>query len=308
MGNPDESSGDQESRRRRACLVVPATSSNMLAKAAALDVDEVIIDLEDSVPAGEKGDSTRGRAAAAVRQLDWVAPLVAVRVNGMDTGWFRDDVAAVVRGAGPRLGGLVLPKVDQPEQVLDASALLDELTSDEVPTSHIRLEALIETARGVVNVDRIAASSRRLEALIFGAGDFAASMGLPLAEIGAIDAAYPGDQWAYPRARISVAARAFGMEPIDGPFANLRDSQGLAESARRARALGFGGKWVIHPRQIEICVSVFAPSPDELAMAERLDRALDAATSRGVGAVEFEGVMVDAANVRAVRRLRSEGH
>ena len=133
----------------------------------------------------------------------------------------------------------------------------------------IGFEALIETALGLVRVEEIAAATARLEALIFGAGDYAASMGLPMAAIGAIDAAYPGDQWAYPRARIAVAARAFGLDAIDGPYGAFHDLEGLAESARRARALGFSGKWAIHPAQIETCLTAFArqatrsPQPNE---------------------------------------------
>jgi citrate lyase subunit beta/citryl-CoA lyase len=296
----------RSARPRRVCLVVPANSVGKMAKAATLDVDEVILDLEDSVPDGEKGDRTRQRAIDAMRSLTWVAPLVAVRVNEIESEWFRDDVAAIVNGAGPRLGSMVLPKVERPEQVVEAAELLDRLFSGGTSTDGVGLEALVETARGVVNVERVAASSQRLETLIFGAGDFASSMGLPIAAIGAVDPTYPGDQWAYPRARIAVAARACGLEPIDGPFASFRDEEGLAESARRARALGFAGKWVVHPSQIAPCLFVFTPSPEEQAMAERVEKALDGAASRGIGAVEFEGAMVDAATGRAVKRLRAQ--
>jgi citrate lyase subunit beta/citryl-CoA lyase len=290
-------------RRRRACLAVSATSSEKLAKAAGIEVDEIVIDLEDSVPVGEKNDQTRARVVEALLSLAWAAPTVAVRVNGVTSPWFRDDVTAIVRGAASQIGCIIVPMVEGPDDVLAVATLLAGLAAEDRAADHVGLEALVETARGVVTVEQIAESSRRLEALIFGPGDYAASMGLPLTSIGSIEPSYPGDQWAYPRARIAVAARASGIDPIDGPYADFRDIEGMVESARRARLLGFAGKWVIHPAQVEACTLAFSPSAEEKAQAERVAAALDAAARAGAGAAAIDGEMVDAASIPAAQRV-----
>lgn len=162
---------------------------------------------------------------------------------------------------------------------------------------------MIETARGSVNVEAIAGCSARLQALVFGPGDFAASMGMPLRSIGGFDSTYPGDQWLYARSRIAVAARAFNLAPIDGPFADFRDLDGLRESARRSRILGFSGNWVIHPDQIGVCNEVFSPSEAEAAAAERALAALESAAVGGAGATEVGGQMVDEAMRKAVEAI-----
>jgi citrate lyase subunit beta/citryl-CoA lyase len=196
----------------------------------------------------------------------------------------------IVRGAGSAVDCIVLPKVEAAEDVLLAADVIDRHGVG------IGLEAQIESARGLVEVERIAASSPRLETLVFGPGDYAASLGIPQLDIGQIDAAYPGDQWHYPRSRIAAAARAFGLEAIDGPYARLHDDDGLRESARRARLLGFGGKWVIHPDQIDACNDAFSPSEEEVDRARRLLATIRAAEEHGSGATTFDGAMVDEAS------------
>ena len=289
-------------RPRRACLVVPAIDRRKLEKAAGLDPDEVILDLEDAVPPDRKDDAARRAAADAVAGLAWRAPTVAIRVNAVDTPWFRDDIAAIVALAGPNLATIVVPKVESAATVLEVVAALDAAGP---VGSGLGIEVQIETARGIVNVESIAAASPRLEALVFGAGDYAASMDLPLVGIGAIDPAYPGDQWAYPRARIAVAAHAFGLEAIDTPYAAFNDLDGLAESARRARALGFTGKWAIHPVQVDVCTAAFSPTADEVVAAERTLAALDTAAASGAGAVATGGAMLDEASRRQAERVRA---
>lgn len=293
-------------RLRRACLSVPGNSTSKLARAATVEVDEVIVDLEDSVPADQKTDETRQLVAGAISGSNWQAPTVAVRINAVDSPWFADDIIAIARLTGPRLASLVLPKVEGPADVLRVVSILGQLEADGVAVGHVGIEAQIETALGLVNVEAIAASSPRLAALVFGPGDFAASMGMPMASIGAIDPDYPGDQWLYPRSRIVVAARAFGLAPIDGPYANFRDPDGLRESARRARILGFAGKWVIHPDQIGICRGAFTPSEAELAAAERALETLDLSRQRGAGAAAIGDTMIDEATRRAAEALRRQ--
>lgn len=297
-------------RSRRSCLVVPASSPRMIAKARTLDVDEVVVDFEDAVTPTQKTNATRAAVAEALRN-PWVAPIRAIRVNAVGTTWFLDDVTQVVSAAGAGLTSIVLPKVESPAAVRSLDELLATL---EAPDQRIAIEAQIESARGLVSVEDIASSSERLEALIFGPGDFGASLGIPQLEIGAIDDRYPGDQWSYPRSRIAVAAHANGLDPIDGPFAAYRDAVGLRESAWRARLLGFAGKWLIHPAQVEVCHEVFSPSDEDVARARRVVDALRDAELAGRGAASLNGTMIDEASrrlahavlVRAMRRSSSD--
>ena len=262
-----------------------------------LPADEIVIDLEDALPPAEKTTATRRRVADALLVGEWRAQTLAVRVNAVGTPWFADDIHELVFTASEAISCLVLPKVESPDQIAAAAELLDQHGAP------IGLEALIESARGLLEVERIAASSARLEALIFGPGDYAASLGIPQLEIGGIDPAYPGDQWHYPRSRIAVAAHAHGLDAIDGPYAALQDVDGLRESARRARLLGFTGKWAIHPDQIAVCSEAFAPSDEELERAERLLLALSEAEARGEGVATFGGTMIDEASRKMAEAL-----
>jgi citrate lyase subunit beta/citryl-CoA lyase len=295
-------------RRRRACLTVPASSERMLAKAATLFVDEVVIDLEDSVVASEKTDETRRRAARAIASLPWSAPTIAVRVNAVGSQWFARDLEVVAGEAGARLDCIVLPKVERCDDVRETAALLSTLERGErsVP---LGIEAQIESARGLIEVEAIAACSPRLEALVFGPADFSASLGLPRLAIGADDPSYPGDPWHYPRSRIAIAAHAYGLDPIDGPYGEFDDLAGLQASARQAAALGYVGKWVIHPRQIATCSEVFSPSAELVEAAHAVLAALADAQAQGRGATVVDGGMVDEASIRVARAIvaRAEG-
>jgi len=258
-------------RLRRSCLAVPGSSERMLAKAAELGADEVVLDLEDGVARADK-EVAREQVVRAVAAGGFHAT-VAVRINGAGTPWHADDLAAV---ADSRPDCVVVPKVAGPE-LLDAIRLPPE----------IGIEAQIETAVGLVNVERTAAHPR-LEALVFGPGDFGASLGVPALTVGASDPEYPGDQWHYPLARIVVAARAFGLQAVDGPFAGLDDLDGFRSAAGRARLLGYDGKWVIHPDQIAPCNQLFTPPADQVERAERILEAVK-------GAARLDGEMVDEA-------------
>ena len=253
-------------RSRRSCLTVPASSPKMLAKAAGLQADEVVVDLEDGVAPEDK--------VAGRRELDAAGALgsLAVRINGVGTEWWQDDLAAV---AARRPDVVVLPKAESEAHVLAVAELLPE---------EIGLEIQIETARGLLEVERIAAVGGPLEALVFGPGDFAASMGVPVLTIGS-------GTFGYAMARIAVAARAHGLQPIDGPFARLGDQEGLRRSAEIALALGYEGKWVVHPDQIAAVNETFTPSPDELDRARRILAAAD-------GASRVDADMVDVATKR----------
>jgi citrate lyase subunit beta/citryl-CoA lyase len=263
--------GEMTVRPRRTCLVVPGSSPRKLEKARGVGGDEVIVDLEDGVAEAEKETAREAAARAA-------AELGALRVNARGTPWWEDDLRAAAKA---RVAVVVLPKVESLEDVAAAAKRLPPGTG---------LEAQIETARGLVEVEAIAAAGRRhgLEALVFGPADFAASVGVPVLTIGAGASDYA-------LARIAVAARAFGLQAVDGPWAVLDDEAGLRAAARRALAHGYDGKWVIHPSQLAPVREVFTPSQEEVERAERLLAA--------AGAARDSGEMVDAASRRLAQAL-----
>ena len=271
----------------------------------------VIVDLEDAVPPAAKNDETRERAARALTDQGWQANTLAVRVNGVATEWWEADLTVVVELAAARLDCVVVPKVERVADVQLVDEALSSLEATHRLDRQIGLEVQIESARGLVEVERIAGSSERLEALVFGPGDYAASLGVPQPSIGAIDPAYPGDQWHYPRSRIAAAAHAFGLQPIDGPYGEIRDPDGLRDSARRARLLGFMGKWVVHPGQIETCNEIFSPTSRELEHALGVLEALDGAAGSGEGAALHDDAMIDEASRRlaeaVLARARAAG-
>lgn len=286
-------------RARRSCHVVPGSSPRMLAKAAGLEADEVILDLEDSVAAGEKDGGARAAVAAALTG-GLRARTAAVRVNAVDTPHCHRDIVAVVTAAGASLDVIVLPKVDDPGHVTFADHLLSALEHElGLEPGAIGLEAQIETAPGLVNAEAIAsACPRRMEALVFGPGDLAASLGMPHTAIGAPVPGYPGDGWHHVLGRILVAARAGGLQAIDGPYAVIADEEGLMEAAARSRALGYDGKWSIHPAQIPVLDRVYGVAEGDLARARRVLEAHAAAAAGGAGAASLDGEMIDDATRR----------
>jgi citrate lyase subunit beta / citryl-CoA lyase len=296
-------------RLRRSCLAVPGSSEKMLAKAATLRADQVFLDLEDAVAPLEKNDETRRKIVDALRGQEWEAGTKVVRVNAVSTAWCYRDIVYVVEHAGESLDCVMLPKVETPADVHFADRLLSQLEAELGRTRPVGLEVQIESAVGLVNVDAIAAASSRIESLIFGPGDFAASVGMPQLTVGAVDGDYAGDQWHFVLWRILVAARAHGLQAIDGPYAQIRDPDGFREVARRSRALGFDGKWALHPDQIDLCNEVFSPSGEEFARASRiLDAYAEATDAQRLGAVMFEGEMVDEASRKMAEQVVARGH
>jgi len=276
----------------------------MLAKAAGIGADEVVLDLEDSVAAGAKGAHVRvAVAAAAAAGLGGATR--AVRVNAVDTPHCHRDIVAVLERAGAAIDVVVLPKVDEPAHVTFADHLLSALEEElGLSPRGIGLEAQIETARGLAAVEAIAACCpRRLEALVVGPGDLAASLGMPHTPIGAPVPDYPGDGWNHVLGRVLVAARAEGLQAVDGPYAVIADEEGLVASARRSRGLGYDGKWSIHPRQVAALNEVYGVPADELARAQRVLAAHAAATESGAGAAALEGEMIDEATRAMAQRL-----
>jgi citrate lyase subunit beta/citryl-CoA lyase len=287
---------------------VPGSSPRMLARAPGLDADELILDLEDSVAGGAKGDEPR-RAVADALLGDLRAGTRAVRVNPAGTPHCHRDLIAVVERAGARLDVVVLPKVEDETHVAFADHLLTGLEGElGIPPGAIGLEAQIESARGLAGAERIAASSGRLEALVLGPGDLAASLGMPHTTIGAPVPGYPGDGWHHALVRVLVAARAAGIQAIDGPYAAIRDEDGLRASAERSRALGYDGKWSIHPGQIAPLNEVYGVSPADLQRAREVLEAHARAVAAGRGAASLGGEMIDEATRRMAERVVERAH
>jgi citrate lyase subunit beta/citryl-CoA lyase len=284
-------------RLRRSELAVPASSQKMIAKSATSDADLVFLDLEDAVAPALKV-AARDNVVAALTELDWGDRVRAVRVNGADTQWATDDVLTIVEKAGAHLDVLIIPKVKAPRDVWFFETLLAQLERKLGLARKIGLEALIEEAEALANVEAIAGCSPRLEALILGFGDLGASLGFRFAHEADSAHRYPGDPWHAARARLIAAARAHRIDPIDGPFANFRDADGYRREASWASMLGAVGKWCIHPSQIEIANDVFAPTHKEIEMARAMCDAYRAAEAGGEGAAGQGGILVDAASIR----------
>jgi citrate lyase subunit beta/citryl-CoA lyase len=276
----------------------------MVEKALASKADGVFIDLEDAVAPDSKAGA-RGDVLGALRELDRGGRRTIYRVNALDTGWFYRDLIEVVEEVGEQLDAVILPKVQRPEDVHVAATLLTQLEiACGLETGGIKLEAQIETAEGLVNIDAISCASDRLEALHFGPGDFASSLRMPQTSIGTMDEwdeSYPGNRFGYVMQRIVVAARAAGLRALDGPVADYGDEEGLRKSCLLARSLGFDGKWCIHPAQIPIVNEVFSPTEAEVQWAKKVVAAYEEANAAGSGAVSVDGMMVDAASVRMAR-------
>jgi citrate lyase subunit beta / citryl-CoA lyase len=268
----------------------------MLAKSQRLGADEVVVDLEDSV-APEAKNEARATTVAALAAGTWQGPTVAVRVNPLATDWGARDVGELVASAGPALGSVVIPKVEDANDLHAVERLLG--------ARPIALQALIETATGLTRVGEIAQASPRTETLIIGYADLAASLGRPAA------AEYPGDRWHWVRETVLVAARAAGLQAIDGPHLDIADVDGLRVEARRARALGFDGKWAVHPSQVGPLNEVFSPHPEEIERAAAILAALENAEASGRGAVMLNGEMIDKASrklaLQVVARARAAG-
>lgn len=282
---------------RRSELALPASNDNMFSKAVGCGADLVFLDLEDAVPPAFKVES-RGKAIVALNELDWGRTARAIRINGLDTPWCHDDLIEVVTNAGDNLDTVVIPKARTARDVWWVDVLLTQLEAKLGLERKIRLEVLIEEVEGLANAVAIATASPRLDALIFGVGDFSLSQGArvdtnfdPLGD-------YVGDFWQYARNTVIVAARIAGIDAIDSPYPDYRNTDGYERDARRSALMGYTGKWAIHPDQVPIANAVYAPTPDEIALAERNVAAYREAEANGRGAVGVNGVLVDAAHVK----------
>ncbi len=283
-------------RLRRVQLSVPGSSEKMMAKAAASAADHVFLDLEDAVAPSAKVEA-RGKIVTALRTLDWGRRTRCVRINDLTTKYAYEDIITVVEGAGNHLDTIMVPKVLSGKDVYFAATLLNQIEQKLGLERPIGIEVLIEEVQALANVEEICHAHPRLECVIFGMGDYSASQGIDVRSVGG-ENPYPGDIWHYPRFRMVMAARAAGIDPVDGPYANFRRPEIYREECRRAMILGCVGKWAIHPAQIEPALEVFSPSVEDVARARKLAAAYAQAQAQGLGAVNVDGVMVDAASIR----------
>ncbi len=306
-----------KNRLHRSELAVPGSSPSMMEKAPSLGADMVFLDLEDAVAPDDK-EQARKNVIQALNTLDWSACSVSVRINGLDTHYCYRDLVDVVEQAGDKLDTILIPKVGQPSDILFVATLLEQI---EAARGHqqINIHILIETAKGMANVEKIAqACPERLEAMVFGVADYAASVQARTTQMGGSNPDYGvltdpdeagsrtyhwGDQWHYAMSRMIVACRANGLRPIDGAYGNFSDPDGFLNVARSFAALGGEGKWVIHPSQVELANRVYTPDEKEVTQARRILEGLGKAQAEGRGAVSLDGRMIDAASIRQAQAL-----
>jgi citrate lyase subunit beta/citryl-CoA lyase len=294
----------RRARLQRSELAVPASNPAMIDKAVQGAADYIFLDLEDAVAPPEK-EQARRNAIQALNDIDWAAKgkTVSVRINGLDTHYMYRDVVDVMEQAGDRVHTLLVPKVGVPDDLYMVEALVNQIEQAKGFATRVGLEALIETALGMANVEAIAQFGGRLEALHFGVADFAASMRARTTNIGGLNPHYPGDQWHAAIARMVTACRAYGLRAIDGPFGDFSDPEGYKEGARRAAALGCEGKWAIHPSQVALANEVFSPPEAEVTRARRIVEELRKAEAEGRGAAALDGRMIDAASERMAKNV-----
>jgi malyl-CoA/(S)-citramalyl-CoA lyase len=309
----------RKDRPHRSELAVPGTNVRAMTKAPMLGADLVFLDLEDSVAPDDK-ERARADVIDALLGQDWTRCAVSVRVNGLDTHWCYRDVVEVVEQAGEMLDTVLVPKVGSPSDVEFVATLLDQIEQrNGWPAGRIGIHILIETAKGMANVEAISrARPDRLEAMVFGVADYAASVRARTTNIGGANPDYAvltdpgadgdralhwGDQWHFGISRMVAACRAEGLRPIDGPFGDFEDPEGFRAAARRAAALGCEGKWAIHPSQVALANEVFTPSDAEVEQARRILESMEQAANDGKGAVALDGRLIDAASIRMAEQL-----
>ena len=291
-----------KSRLQRSELAVPGSSPKMFEKALNSDADYIFLDLEDAVSPNDK-ISARENVIRALKDFDWrgKGKTISVRINGLDTHYMYRDVVELMVQAGEKIDTILIPKVGVKSDVYMVDCLVSQIEQERGLKEKVGLECLIETALGMVNIEEIALSSDRLEALHFGVADYAASLRARTVVIGGLNPDYPGDQWHHGLSKLVATCRAYGLRPIDGPFGDFNDPDGYILAAKRGAAIGIEGKWAIHPSQIEHANKVFSPPVDEVNKAKRIIEELQKAASEGKGAAQLDGRMIDAASERMAK-------
>jgi len=303
-------------RLHRSELAVPGSNPAMFEKAAKSAADIIFLDVEDAVAPDDKAQA-RKNIIQGLNDIDWGRKTMMVRINGLDTHYMYRDVVDIVE-ACPRLDMILIPKVGTPADVYAIDMMVTQIETAMGRTKRIGFEVLIETALGMANVEAIAQSSKRLEAMSFGVADYAASTRARTTVIGGVNKDsgvltdrdengnreyFWTDPWHAAQTRMMVACRAYGLRPIDGPFGDFSDTDGYLAAANRAAVLGYEGKWAIHPSQIELANQVYTPSDAEVTRARRIMQAMDEAAKAGKGAVSLDGRMIDIASIRMAEAL-----
>ncbi|MGC2050929.1 MAG: CoA ester lyase [Methylovirgula sp.] len=303
-------------RLQRSELAVPGSNPAIFEKAAKSRADIIFLDVEDAVAPDDK-EKARSNIIAGLNEVDWGTKTMMIRINGLDTHYMYRDVVDIVE-ACPRLDMILIPKVGVPADVYAIDMLVTQIETAKKRNKRIGFDVLIETALGMANVEAIAQSSKRLEAMSFGVADYAASTRARTTVIGGVNPDYGvlsdkdtqgnrtffwADQWHAAQTRMLVACRAYGLRPIDGPFGDFSDRDGYLAAARRAAVLGYEGKWAIHPSQIELANEVFTPSDAEVTKAKRVVEAMQQAAKEGKGAVSLDGRLIDIASIRMAQAL-----
>jgi len=303
-------------RLHRSELAVPGSNPALFEKAAKSKADIIFLDVEDAVAPDDK-EQARKNIIQGLNDIDWGNKTMMIRINGLDTHYMYRDVIDIVE-ASPRLDMILIPKVGVPADVYAIDMLVTQIEAAKGRTKRIGFEVLIETALGMSNVEAIAASSPRLEAMTFGVADYAASTRARTTVIGGVNPEYGiladkdadgkrayfwADQWHAAQTRMMIACRAYGLRPIDGPFGDFSDPDGFNAAAKRAAVLGYEGKWAIHPSQIEPANAVFTPSETEVTKAKRIIEAMAQASKEGKGAVSLDGKLIDIASIRMAEAL-----
>ena len=291
-------------RLQRSELAVPGVNPEMFIKAAHSAADYIFLDCEDAVAPDDK-ETARKNIIEGLNEIDWRAAgkTISVRINGLDTHYMYRDVIEIVEQAGEHIDTILIPKVGTASDVYMVDCLLTQIEHAKNIQHKIGIEALIETALGMANVDAIAQSSNRMEALHFGVADYAASCRARTTVIGGLNPDYPGDQWHASLQKMLVTCRAFGLRAIDGPFGDIGDPDGYIDAAKRAAAMGYEGKWAIHPSQIPLANEVMSPPEAEVSKAEKVLKALEEAAAAGKGAASLDGRLIDAASARMAENI-----
>ena len=291
-------------RVQRSELAVPGSSPKMFEKALNSTADFIFLDLEDAVSPNDKV-TARENVIKALKEMDWRGngKTISVRINGLDTHYMYRDVVEIMCQAGEFVDTLLIPKVGVSGDVYMVDCMVNQIEQEKGLKNKVGLECLIETALGMVNIEEIAQSSKRLEALHFGVADYAASLRARTVVIGGLNPDYPGDQWHHGLAKLVATCRAYGLRPIDGPFGDFNDPEGYINAAKRGAAIGIEGKWAIHPSQIEHANTVFSPPVQEVEKAHRIIEELAKAAAEGKGAAQLDGRMIDAASEKMAENI-----
>ena len=291
-------------RVQRSELAVPGSSPKMFEKALKSAADFIFLDLEDAVSPNDK-ITARENVIKALKEMDWRGngKTISVRINGLDTHYMYRDVVEIMCQAGEFVDTLLIPKVGVQGDVYMVDCMVNQIEQERNLENKVGLECLIETALGMVNIEEIAQSSKRLEALHFGVADYAASLRARTVVIGGLNPDYPGDQWHHGLAKLVATCRAYGLRPIDGPFGDFNDPDGYIDAAKRGAAIGIEGKWAIHPSQIEHANDVFSPPAKEVEKAHRIIEELAKAAAEGKGAAQLDGRMIDAASEKMAENI-----